>query len=72
MRQQPRWKGTPLLNNPQHISTAVTEHPPTCNNMVPWFSGVTQWEGFAEHINFALVEMTALQIPFIVLDANLM
>ena len=39
-----------------------------------WFRDfpVAQWDGFAEHINLALVEMTVLQLPFIVLDANLM
>lgn len=57
---------------PQHINTAITECSPGHNHMVPWFSGGTQWDGFAEHINFVLVEMTALQLPFIVLDANLM
>lgn len=39
--------------------------------MVPRFSRGTQWDGLAEHINFALVEMAVLQLPFIVLDANL-
>lgn len=57
---------------PYHINCAITGHFSARNNVVPWFSCGTQWDGFAGHINFALVEMTALQLPLIVLDANLM
>ena len=70
VRQQQRWKGTPLLNDPQHFTTAVTARSSAWNSVAAWFSRGTQCDGFAEHVNFALVEMTVLQLPFIVLDAN--
>lgn len=56
---------------PYHINSAITGNFSARNNMVPGFSCGTQWGGFAEHINFALVEMTVSQLPFIVREANL-
>lgn len=57
---------------PRHVNRAITLCFSAHNNMLLWFSHGTQWNGLAEHINFALVGMTVLQLPFIVLDANLM
>lgn len=68
-------KGRKVLHcsiTPWHINSTMTVRFSAQNNTVPWFSCSIQWNGFAGHINFALVEMTVLQLPVIVLDANLM